>query len=63
VAVLLAGVMVVLLAPAMLVIFGASIFRLPGFLDRLVPRIDVEGGIDPEPVASGATAASSPSST
>ena len=63
VAVLLAGVMVVLLAPAMLVIFGASIFRLPGFLDRLVPRIDVEGGIEPEPVASGATAASSPTST
>ena len=45
VAVLLAGTMVVLLAPAMLVLFGGSVFRLPGFLDRVVPRIDVEGGV------------------
>jgi uncharacterized membrane protein YdfJ with MMPL/SSD domain len=42
-AVLLAGTMVVLLAPAMLVLFGGSVFRLPGPLDRLIPRIDVEG--------------------
>jgi hypothetical protein len=27
----------------MLVIFGGSVFRLPGSLDRLIPRIDVEG--------------------
>ena len=45
VAVLLAGAMVVLLAPAMLVLFGGAVFRLPGFLDRVVPRIDVEGGV------------------
>jgi hypothetical protein len=45
VAVLLAGTMVVLLAPAMLVLFGGFVFRLPGFLDRVVPRIDVEGGV------------------
>jgi peptidoglycan hydrolase CwlO-like protein len=44
VAVLLAGTMVVLLAPAMLVLFGGSVFRLPGLLDGIVPRIDVEGG-------------------
>jgi uncharacterized membrane protein YdfJ with MMPL/SSD domain len=49
-AVLLAGTMVVLLAPAMLVLFGTSVFRLPGFLDRLLPRIDVEGGPPPESV-------------
>ena len=50
-AVLLAGTMVVLLAPAMLVLFGTSVFRLPGFLDRVVPRIEVEGGPSPEGVA------------
>ena len=50
VAVLLAGTMVVLLAPAMLVLFGGSVFRLPGVLDRVVPRIDVEGGVgEPSP--------------
>ena len=42
-AVLLAGTMVVLLAPALLSLFGRALFRLPRFLDRLVPRIDVEG--------------------
>ena len=45
-AVLLAGTMVVLLAPAMLVLFGSTVFRLPGALDRLVPRVDVEGGVE-----------------
>jgi uncharacterized membrane protein YdfJ with MMPL/SSD domain len=47
VAVLLAGIMVMLLAPALLVVFGGSVFRLPGFLDRVLPRIDVEGGVEP----------------
>ena len=46
VAVLLAGVMVVLLAPAMLVLFGSTVFRLPGVLDRVLPRIEIEGGVD-----------------
>jgi uncharacterized membrane protein YdfJ with MMPL/SSD domain len=50
VAVALAGTMVVLLAPALLVLFGESVFRLPGRLDRLVPRIDIEGGVAEEPV-------------
>ncbi len=45
-AVLLAGTMVVLLAPAMLVLFGGSVFRMPGFLEHVVPRIDVEGGAE-----------------
>ena len=49
VAVLLAGTMIVLLAPALLVIFGRSIFRVPGFLDRVLPRVDIEGGVEPEP--------------
>jgi uncharacterized membrane protein YdfJ with MMPL/SSD domain len=48
-AVLLAGTMVVLLAPAMLVLFGGTVFRMPGFLERVVPRIDVEGGAQEEP--------------
>jgi peptidoglycan hydrolase CwlO-like protein len=46
VAVLLAGLMVVLLAPALLTLFGRAVFRLPRLLDRLLPRIDVEGGIE-----------------
>jgi peptidoglycan hydrolase CwlO-like protein len=46
VAVLLAGLMVVLLAPALLTLFGRAVFGLPGLLDRLLPRIDVEGGIE-----------------
>jgi len=48
VAVLLAGLMVVLLAPALLALFGRAVFRLPALLDRVLPRIDVEGGIEPD---------------
>ena len=50
-AVLLAGTMVVLLAPALLSLFGRALFRLPRFLDRVVPRIDVEGAGAERPVA------------
>jgi uncharacterized membrane protein YdfJ with MMPL/SSD domain len=42
-AVLLAGIMVVLLVPAMLTLFGRRLFELPRPLDRIVPHIDVEG--------------------
>jgi RND superfamily putative drug exporter len=42
-AVLLAGIMVVLLVPAMLTLFGRLLFALPRPLDRIVPHIDVEG--------------------
>jgi uncharacterized membrane protein YdfJ with MMPL/SSD domain len=42
-AVLLAGIMVVLLVPAMLTLFGRRLFALPRPLDRVVPHIDVEG--------------------
>jgi uncharacterized membrane protein YdfJ with MMPL/SSD domain len=48
VAVLLAGAMVVLLAPALLALFGQAMFRLPSLLGRILPRIDVEGGIEPD---------------
>jgi uncharacterized membrane protein YdfJ with MMPL/SSD domain len=43
VAVLLAGTMAVLLAPALLSLFGAALFKLPRTMDRLLPRLDVEG--------------------
>jgi uncharacterized membrane protein YdfJ with MMPL/SSD domain len=42
-AVLLAGTMVVLLAPALLSLFGAALFGLPRILDRVLPHLDVEG--------------------
>ena len=42
-AVLLAGTMVVLLAPALLSLFGRFLFWLPGGLDRILPHLDVEG--------------------
>jgi uncharacterized membrane protein YdfJ with MMPL/SSD domain len=43
VAVLLAGTMVILLAPAMLAIFGERTFWLPGWLDNVLPHVDLEG--------------------
>ena len=43
-AVLLAGTMVVLLAPAMLTLFGRAVFWVPRFLDRVLPHVDIEGG-------------------
>jgi uncharacterized membrane protein YdfJ with MMPL/SSD domain len=43
IAVLLAGIMVVLLVPAMLTLFGGRLFALPRPLDRVVPHVDVEG--------------------
>ncbi len=46
-AVLLAGTMVVLLAPAILVLSGRAVFALPRFLDGILPHLDVEGGGTP----------------
>ncbi len=46
-AVLLAGTMVVLLAPALLSLFSRALFRLPGGLDRLLPHLDIEGAAEP----------------
>jgi uncharacterized membrane protein YdfJ with MMPL/SSD domain len=43
VAVLLAGIMVILLAPAMLVLFGERTFWVPDWLGRVLPHLDLEG--------------------
>jgi uncharacterized membrane protein YdfJ with MMPL/SSD domain len=43
VAVLLAGILVVTLAPAAIVIFGRAAWWLPRWLDRLLPHVSVEG--------------------
>jgi uncharacterized membrane protein YdfJ with MMPL/SSD domain len=42
-AVLLAGILVVTLAPAALVMFGNAAWWLPGWLDKLLPHISIEG--------------------
>jgi uncharacterized membrane protein YdfJ with MMPL/SSD domain len=52
-AVLLAGIMVVLLAPAMLVLFGRGVFWVPRWLGKVLPHLDIEGGVDEEPPATG----------
>ena len=51
VAVLLAATMVLLLAPALLSLFGAATWWLPGWLDRWLPHISIEGeaATDEEP--------------
>jgi uncharacterized membrane protein YdfJ with MMPL/SSD domain len=43
VAVLLAGAMMLVLAPALLVLFGRATWWMPGWLERVLPHIDVEG--------------------
>ncbi len=43
VAVLLAGILVVTLAPAVLVLFGEAAWWLPRWLDRILPHISIEG--------------------
>jgi uncharacterized membrane protein YdfJ with MMPL/SSD domain/peptidoglycan hydrolase CwlO-like protein len=42
-AVALAATMVLLLAPAVLVLFGKAVWWLPRFLDRLLPHMNLEG--------------------
>ncbi len=42
-AVVLAGILVVTLAPAAIVLFGKAAWWLPGWLDKLLPHISVEG--------------------
>jgi uncharacterized membrane protein YdfJ with MMPL/SSD domain len=53
IAVTLAGILIVTLAPAVLRLFGSALFRLPRALDRVLPHLDVEGGAPsgPEPEA------------
>lgn len=43
VAVLLAGILVVTLAPAALVLFGRAAWWLPRWLDRVLPHVSIEG--------------------
>jgi len=47
VAVLLAGILVVTLAPAALTLFGQAAWWLPRWLDRFLPHISVEGETSP----------------
>jgi uncharacterized membrane protein YdfJ with MMPL/SSD domain len=42
-AVLLAGILVVTLAPALIVLFGRAAWWLPACLDKVLPHISVEG--------------------
>ena len=42
-AVLLAGILVVTLAPAILVLFGRAAWWLPRWLDRILPHLSIEG--------------------
>jgi hypothetical protein len=42
-AVVLAGILVVTLAPASIALFGEAAWWLPGWLDKLLPHISVEG--------------------
>jgi len=49
VAVLLAGILVVTLAPAVLTLFGRAAWWLPQGLDRFLPHISVEGETSPIP--------------
>ena len=46
-AVLLAGILVVTLAPAAIVLFGGAAWWLPAWLDKILPHISVEGETQP----------------
>jgi uncharacterized membrane protein YdfJ with MMPL/SSD domain len=47
VAVILAGILVVTLGPATIVLFGKAAWWLPRWLDRILPHISVEGETQP----------------
>ena len=57
VAVLLAASMTLLLAPAVLVLFGRGLFWLPPGLRRILPHVNLEGGDAPSSPAGPATEA------
>ncbi len=41
--------MTLLLAPALLALFGEAVWHLPKWLDRILPHVSVEGKLEPEP--------------
>jgi uncharacterized membrane protein YdfJ with MMPL/SSD domain len=47
-AVLLAGILVITLAPAAITLMGEAAWWLPTWLDRLLPHITIEGEREPE---------------
>jgi len=53
--VLLAASMTLLLAPAVLVLFGRGLFWLPPGLRRILPHVNLEGGDAPSSPAGPAT--------
>jgi uncharacterized membrane protein YdfJ with MMPL/SSD domain len=59
-AVALAGTLVVLLAPALLTLFGRGVFWLPPLLRRVVPDLGIESGTSPKPAPSGDGSPTSP---
>jgi uncharacterized membrane protein YdfJ with MMPL/SSD domain len=50
-AVLLAGILVVTLAPASIALMGEAAWWLPRWLDRLLPHVNIEGEDAPQPPA------------
>jgi uncharacterized membrane protein YdfJ with MMPL/SSD domain len=48
-AVLLAGTMVVLLAPAILTLFRDRVFWMPRIIERIIPHVPIEGAPTPSP--------------
>jgi uncharacterized membrane protein YdfJ with MMPL/SSD domain len=65
-AVALAAAMVILLAPAVLILFGRAVWWLPRFLDRILPHVSLEGeglakaGASPPPKKEQPTPAGAP---
>ncbi len=47
-AVLLAGILVITLAPAAILLMGESAWWLPRWLDRFLPHINIEGDDSPD---------------
>jgi RND superfamily putative drug exporter len=45
--VLLAGILVVTLAPAAIMVMGEAAWWLPRWLDRVLPHMDIEGDAGP----------------
>jgi hypothetical protein len=58
----LAGILVVTLAPASVVLFGNAAWWLPGWLDKLLPHISIEGETMPATEEAPAAGDSPPAS-